>query len=167
MKSSLPRLQETEVSVLGVIEAISIAPTARAGLILVPSAEAVAGRGLVGDRYYLGVGAFSRWPGEGRQITLIEAEAVDAIMSETGIDLSAGRHRRNVVTRGFRLADLFERRFRLGRALLRGQRLCAPCTYLERLVVPGVFAALRGRGGLRAEIIEGGTIAVGDRVDAC
>jgi MOSC domain-containing protein YiiM len=140
----------------GTIEGIFIAAAAKAPVQPVQSAVAVVGLGLEGDRYFLGVGAFSRWPGEGRQITLIEAE--------TGIDLSVGRHRRNLLTRGVRLDDLVGRRFRVGPVLLRGQRLCAPCRYLERMTGDGTYAAMRGRGGLRTEVLEGGTIAVGDAV---
>jgi MOSC domain-containing protein YiiM len=148
----------------GHLESIFIAPAAKAPLVGVPEVRAVVGRGLEGDRYFLGQGSFSRWPGDGRPITLIEAEAIDTVLQETGIDLSAGRSRRNLVTRDVRLADLNGRRFRIGEALLRGTRLCAPCAFLERLTEPGVFAALKGRGGLRAEILEGGTIRAGDTV---
>ena len=148
----------------GTLEHIFVAPAARVPPMPVATATAVVGRGLEGDRYFLGVGAFSRWPGEGRQVTLIEAEAVDAIRSEAGVDLSAGQHRRNLATRGVRLADLLGRRFRVGPVLLRGQRLCAPCKYLDRLVGVSVYRAMIGRGGLRAEVVEGGEIRVGDVV---
>jgi MOSC domain-containing protein YiiM len=148
----------------GVVEAIYVTPAAKADMLPVPRVTAVAGRGLEGDRYFLGVGAFSRWPGEGRALTLIEAEAVEAILAETAIDLSAGRHRRNLVTRGIRLPDLMGKAFHIGGATFRGSRLCLPCRYLEPLVAPGLYAAMRGRGGLRAEIIAGGAVAVGDEV---
>ena len=135
-------------------------------MVSVAAIEAVAARGLAGDRYYLGIGAFSRWPGEGRQVTLIEAEAVGDILAESGIDLSEGRHRRNIVTSGIRLADLKERRFRIGGVLLRGERLCAPCRYLDKLVGERAFEVMKGRGGLRANIITGGMIHVGDTIEA-
>lgn len=128
----------------------------------VGGATAVADRGLAGDRYYAGEGSFSRWPGSGRAVSFIEQEAIDAILAEYGLDLSAGVHRRNVVTSGVRLADFNGRRFRAGTALFRGARLCAPCKYLERLVGPNTFDPLRGRGGLRADIWETGEFAVGD-----
>ena len=147
------------------VQSIHIAPAAKAVMVSVPSAEAIAGQGLAGDRYQLGIGAFSRWPGEGRQITLIAAEAIGDILAETGIDLGAGQHRRNVVTVGVALHEFLERRFRIGDVLLRGQRLCAPCRYLDGLVGEAVFDAMKGRGGLRAEILIGGTIRVGDGVE--
>ena len=123
------------------------------------------GQGLEGDRYAAGTGAFSRWPGSGRAVTLIERGAIDAILRETGIDLSAGQSRRNVVTAGAELAALNGRVFRIGTALLRGARLCAPCKYLERLVGPGVFDAMKGRGGLRADVVRPGVIRVGDPIE--
>lgn len=125
---------------------------------------AVAGRGLTGDRYFNGHGSFSRWPDAGRAVSLIEQEAIDAVLAEHGLDLSAGLHRRNIITTGVRLADLNGRRFRIGTALFRGARLCAPCRYLDRLVAPTTFEALRGRGGLRADVWDTGEIAVGDAI---
>lgn len=149
----------------GHVETIFIAPVARIALLPVPAVLAIAGRGLEGDRYCLGVGSFSRWPDSGRAVSLIAAEAIEQILSETGIDLSGGRSRRNVVTRGVDLAALNGRKFRVGGALLRGSRRCAPCGYLERLIGLGTFAALKGRGGLRADIMEGGLIRAGDAVE--
>jgi MOSC domain-containing protein YiiM len=126
--------------------------------------RAVPCKGLVGDRYYLGRGSFSRWPGARRAASFIEGEAVEAVRHEFGIDLSDGRHRRNLVTHGVSLAALQGRTFRIGTAVFRGDGLCAPCRYLERLAGPGVFDALKGRGGLRAEIVEAGALHVGDAI---
>jgi MOSC domain-containing protein YiiM len=147
------------------LASIFIAPTAAGPIVSLSSARLIPGRGIEGDRYFAGAGSFSRWPGTGRAISLIAAEAIDAILSERGIDLSAGRHRRNLVTRGVALADLIGRRFRIGGVLLRGERLCLPCQHLERLTEPGVFQAMNYRGGLRADVLEGGTIDVGDAVE--
>lgn len=68
------------------------------------------------------------------------------------------------MTVGIRLADLNGRRFTIGSAEFRGARLCEPCRYLERLAGAGAFAALRGCGGLRADVLRGGWIAIGDEV---
>lgn len=149
----------------GHVEGIFIAPAAKATLAPVESVSAVQDRGLEGDRYFDGAGAFSRFEGSGRALTLIAAEAIEAALAETGLDLSGGRSRRNVVTRGVALEELNGRKFRIGGALLRGVRLCAPCAYLEKVTEPGVFEALKGRGGLRADILESGTIRVGDTVE--
>ena len=149
----------------GVVRAIYIAPAARAAMTAVDQVLAVAERGLEGDRYFFGEGSFSRWPGTGRNVTLIEAEAIEAARDETGIDLSDGRSRRNIVTAGVRLAELNGRKFRIGDAVLRGTRECAPCKHLERLTEPGVEDAFKGRGGLRAEILQGGVIRAGDVIE--
>lgn len=125
--------------------------------------EAEAGVGLVGDRYASGRG---RWSG-GRDdpLTLITEEDVAAVSSQLGVPLEAGAMRRNVVTRGVEASTLIGMRFRIGEALLEGVRPCAPCRYLESLVgLPGLKEALHGRGGVRARIVESGTLRVGDSI---
>jgi MOSC domain-containing protein YiiM len=148
---------------LGTLAAIFIADSAGGATTPIEEARLVPERGIDGDRYFAGVGSFSRWPGSGRDITLIEQEVIDAVLREHGVDLRAGQSRRNLVTLGVRLADLNGQFFRIGGALLHGARECAPCGHLERLV-PGSFEALKGRGGLRAEIVEEGNIRNGDAI---
>jgi MOSC domain-containing protein YiiM len=131
----------------------------------VPEVLAVAGKGLEGDRYSLNRGSLSRWPGPGRQVTLIEHEALEAVRKEHGIELAGGLARRNIVTSGVSLAGRQGQKFRIGAALLRAVMPCQPCAYLERKTQAGAFAALKGRGGLRAEVLEGGVIRVGDAVE--
>jgi MOSC domain-containing protein YiiM len=136
---------------------------ARAAAIPMESREevkAVAGRGLEGDRYFDGTGHWSKTPGVGREVTLIEIEAIEALESERNIAITPGATRRNVVTRGVPLNHLVGREFQLGAVRLRGTRLCEPCTYLESLTQQGVLSGLIHRGGLRAEIVTGGTIRV-------
>jgi MOSC domain-containing protein YiiM len=122
--------------------------------------KAVAGQGLEGDRYFDGTGHWSKTPGVGREVTLIEIEAIEALESERNIAIKPGATRRNVVTRGVPLNHLVGREFQLGAVGLRGTRLCEPCTYLESLTQQGVLSGLIHRGGLRAEIVTGGTIRV-------
>src|SRR5262249_11204514 len=130
----------------------------------VASARAFAGRGIEGDRYAAGKGTFSDKPGTGRQVTLIEAEAIEAFEHESGESLTAAEVRRNIVTRGVRLNDLVGREFSVGEVRVLGCRLCEPCTHLERLTGKGVLKGLVHRGGLRAEFVTDGVIRVGDRV---
>ena len=125
---------------------------------------AIAGRGLEGDRYCEGTGSYSARPGTGRQVTLVESEAVRGAASEAAIDIEAGDTRRNIVTEDVPLNHLVGRRFRIGGAVLEGKRLCEPCVHLEELTVPGARQALVHRGGLRADIVSGGLIRVGDEV---
>ncbi len=149
----------------GSVYGIFIAAAARQPLQPVMAVRAMAGQGLEGDRYGRGRGSLSRWPGPGRQVSLIEREALDAVLRETGIDLHQGRNRRNLVTEGVALSWLQGQKFRVGQAVLRGVGPCQPCGYLERLTDPGALAALKGRGGLRAEVVVEGLICVGDAIE--
>jgi MOSC domain-containing protein YiiM len=126
--------------------------------------EAVPGRGLVGDRYYLGIGTFSAKKGPDREVTLIEAEALDGLAREYGITLKPGQARRNLLTRSVPLNHLVGQTFTIGGVVLRGLRLCEPCDHLEGLTSRGVMAGLVHRGGLRAQVIEGGTLEVGAKI---
>ncbi len=150
---------------LGAIHSIYIAPAARSPMVSLETAKLEAGLGIEGDRYHKEIGSFSRWPGEGRNISLIEQETIEAVLAETGIDLTAGQSRRNLVTRGVDLDSLNGKVFRIGTAILRGARHCTPCRYLDRLVGIAVHDALRRRGGLRAQVLASGTITVGDSIE--
>jgi MOSC domain-containing protein YiiM len=153
-----------EPFLFGRVLEVYITPGAGAVPISVPRIEALPDLGLRDDRYALGTGSFSRWPGSGRAVTLIESEVLAAIAREHGLDLSKGQHRRNIVTVGIRLHELNGRRFSIGNARMRGARLCEPCRYLERLAGAGALAALRGRGGLRADVLKAGSLVVGDQI---
>lgn len=142
---------------LGQVVAILTAPDAEAPLARVDHVEAVAGRGLVGDRYYECRGTFSG-PGHGYELTLVEADVLDSI------DLPWEQGRRNIVTRGIALNALVGRRFTIGPVECVGRRLAEPCSHLERLTRSGILRPLVHRAGLRADILRGGTIATGDEV---
>jgi len=132
-----------------------------------PEVQAVAGRGLQGDRYFAGVGTFDT-PAHAnepnRHVTLIEAEAIDAARRDYDVALGLGEHRRNIVTRNVPLNHLVDREFTIGEVRLRGVKLCEPCAHMEGLSKPGARRALTHRGGLRAEILESGTIRAGDPI---
>ncbi len=130
------------------------------------SAQVEVGRGLVGDRYALDTGTFSKKVATGRHVTLIEQEAIDAINQEGDVTLTPAETRRNLVTRGVPLNHLVGQTFRVGTVLLRGMRLCEPCAHLEKVVRPGLVKAAAHRGGLRADVVSGGAVAVGDAVEA-
>jgi MOSC domain-containing protein YiiM len=128
------------------------------------SARAVAGRGFEGDRYFNKLGTYSNDPGSGRDITLIEIEAIEALRRDYEIELDPSQLRRNIVTQGVALNHLVDREFKIGGVILRGTRLCDPCSHLEKLTRKGVMRGLIHRGGLRAEIISGGTLRTGDPI---
>jgi len=143
----------------GSVAGILVAPDAEAPMERLGDVQAIAGRGLVGDRYVEGRGTFSK-PGRGYQLTLVQDEVL------AGIDLPWEQARRNIVTRGIDLNQLVGRRFTIGPVECVGRRLAEPCSHLERLSRPGILRPLVHRGGLRADILTGGRIAVGDPVDA-
>ena len=149
----------------GTVEGIYIAAHAGELPDSVEAANALPGKGIEGDRYFDDDGTFSDNPrSDGRDITLVEAEAVEGLARDTGIDLTPAQTRRNVVTRGLALNDLVGRRFTVGEIECVGRRLCDPCSHLEKLTQPGVLKGLVNRGGLRADVVRAGTIRAGDAV---
>jgi MOSC domain-containing protein YiiM len=146
----------------GAVFSIHIAPAGAAPVISVGEIQAIVGKGLAGDRYFLQTGTYSKTPGSGRAVTLIEIEAIEALRREYQNDIDAAQARRNIVTRGVALNHLIDREFAVGEAVLRGTRLCDPCAHLGKLTVKGVVRGLIHRGGLRANVVRGGTIRVGD-----
>lgn len=150
----------------GRVVSISITPDAAAPLHTVDAAIAAVGKGLEGDRYFSGGGTYSSHPGEGRHVTLIETEAVEALNAKLGSAFAPGEMRRNVATRGIALNHLVDRDFLVGEVLLRGVRLCEPCAHLESLIREGVLKQMLHRCGLRADILAGGTIRPGDVIVA-
>jgi MOSC domain-containing protein YiiM len=145
---------------------VSIHVTSKAGMPMesLQHVEAIAGLGLEGDRYFEGTGHWSSSPGVSREITLIEVEAIESVAREKKIEIAAGAARRNVVTRGVPLNHLVGREFQVGAVRLRGTRLCEPCQYVEDLTMKGILVGLIHRGGLRADILSGGTFRVGDLI---
>ena len=128
------------------------------------SACLLAGVGIEGDRYALGKGHFQsegRW---GQALTLIEAEAIETLASNHGIELPPVDARRNIVTRNIDLNALMGKRFRIGGILCQGSRLAEPCAWLQKTTPSGTLRGLVHRGGLRADILEDGKIEQGDPI---
>jgi MOSC domain-containing protein YiiM len=124
--------------------------------------RAYAGRGLEGNRYFWEDGDAP----PGRGVTLIAAEAMDAVALEGNVSIEPAATRRNVLTRGIDVNELVGKRFRIGDVECEGVELCEPCTHLESMTEPGVIKALAHRGGLNADILTDGEINVGDPVVA-
>jgi len=137
---------------------IVIRATAGGEPIVTERAIADAGRGLRGDRYWSATGTWSDGSPEGRALTLIDADVLEAV------DLSAEDSYRNVVTRGVDLDALIGRRFRIGAVECYGARDCPPCTTLQRRTRPDILRALARCGGLRVDVLTDGEIAVGDAI---
>ncbi|MBA3779710.1 MAG: hypothetical protein H0X16_10515 [Chloroflexi bacterium] len=147
----------------GLVEAIHIAPTKGAPVEARQRIGVGAGVGLDGDRNHRPRGAETGRHGGG-DVTLIEAEALEDASAQIGIPLQPGETRRNVTTRNVRLNELVGRRFWLGPVLCEGAELAEPCQYLVNLIGKPVLRPLVHRGGLRAEILSDGVLAVGDAI---
>jgi MOSC domain-containing protein YiiM len=144
------------------VVSIHIAAIGAAPMKSVSEVKAMAGTGLEGDRYATKLGTYSNEPGSGREVTLIEIEAIEALQRDYGLALDPGLTRRNIVTRGLYMNHLVGTEFCVGPVVLRGSRWCEPCAHMEKLAVKGALRGLIHRGGLRAEIVRVGTIRVGD-----
>lgn len=148
----------------GEVVAIYIAPDEGKPTESVSEVRALEGRGLEGDRYARQEGKFSQKEDPGREVTLIESEAIGALKKDYDIDLGLGGSRRNIVTRGVPLNHLVDKEFQVGETTLRGVKLCEPCGYLEGLTEKGVRKGLAHRGGLNAQIVSAGLIRAGDQI---
>jgi MOSC domain-containing protein YiiM len=137
-------------------------PRAGAPMLRKSAVDAIAGRGLAGDRYLLNKGYWSE--SDECEVTLIAREHLEGIMSETGLDLANGRHRRNLVTRNIDLNALIGRRFQIGTAGFAFARQRPPCLYLQTITEPGMARALAGRSGIGVHCFKSGTIRENDRI---
>jgi MOSC domain-containing protein YiiM len=147
----------------GVVEKIFV--TARGGAMMqaVEQVEAVVDGGLLGDRYQTRVGYYSGV--DECEVTLIEGEALDDILRQTGIQVAQGEHRRNIITRGIRLHDLMGKTFTIGGATFAYDRPRPPCHYVETITEPGMTRALAGgRGGICVRVVKAGLIRTGDSI---
>lgn len=119
----------------------------------VDAVACVARRGIRGDRFfdyrddYLG------------QVTFFSQEAFGALCLQLGVhDKSPGVLRRNIITRGVDLNGLIGREFEVQGVWFRGTQESKPCYWMEQAFAPGAELALRGNGGLRAEILSDGVV---------
>lgn len=144
----------------GTVTAICICPAAGGPMQCVSEAEAIVGQGLKGDRYATGEGGFNKGKQGSRQVTLI-----NAIFFE-GSGFEYADSRRNIVASGVELMWLIGREFQIGTARFRGVKYCDPCTRPNTLTGKkrSFKEAFFDRGGLIAEVIEGGLIKIGDMI---
>lgn len=152
----------------GRVEAIYLRPGREQPATSVAAADAVAGRGLVGDRY--AARAASPSTPRNRQVTLIAAEHLPVVAGWLGRGaLDPACLRRNLVVSGLNLLAMRSpfrdqvRRWRLGpEVVIEVTGPCDPCSKMESVLGPGAYNALRGHGGVTARIVTGGRLAVGD-----
>jgi MOSC domain-containing protein YiiM len=149
---------------------IHIAPSASYEMEELEEAKLIAGRGIEGDRYYLGTGTYSPKP-DVREVTLFEMEVLDALarndppLQGGPIKLLPGDHRRNLTVVGVPLNHLVGKEFRVGAVVLRGGRLNFPCKYLDEITGLPLYLPLYNRSGLNCSIVRGGVIRRGDAIE--
>lgn len=144
----------------GSVVAIYTAPKKSAPVVSRKEVRAVAGQGLEGDRYFNPDG----WDESKKEITLVEIEAVEGANREYELDLEPKDMRRQIVTRGVALNHLVDREFRIGEVKLKGIKIANPCSHLQKVAGKKLLKPMMHRGGLRAQILESGTIKVGDPI---
>lgn len=149
---------------MGTILAIYISDSSDAPMREVKQAEAYAGKGIKGDRYFTGESKFFKGAPD-QQITLIEEEALIALARDYDVELAPEASRRNLITRQVALNHLIDKVFCIGTVKLKGLRMCEPCSDLVKSSGKRVIPGLLHRGGLRAEILQSGVIRQGDQVE--
>ena len=123
--------------------------------------ECVVGRGLRGDRYFDFKDDYKG------QITFFSLEVFDELCGALEVQGgSPASVRRNVITRHVDLNELIGQDFEIQGVHFHGTQECRPCYWMDRAVAPGAEEFLKGRGGLRARILTGGTLRSSARAEA-
>lgn len=147
----------------GKVEGIFIASEERGPIQSVDTVNAVAGRGLEGDRYFKAGDALNSEPTE--EITLFESEAIEKANAETDIAVEPQDMRRNVMTSGLDLVALIGKRLRIGEVEVEAMEDNPPCRYLTELTGKDLLKPLIRKGGVRGRIVTSGTISSGDTIE--
>lgn len=145
---------------MGSIDQIFVAPARAEPMTSLREVEALTDRGLRGDRYSDAANRKS----PDYQLTLIEIENIQAFAKALGLPLAPHEPRRNLITKGIALNDLCGKHFCVGEVELEGIELCEPCGTFAKRTHPEVVRFFVHKGGLRARIIQGGIIRVGDAI---
>ncbi len=138
---------------IGKVVGIYIAQNQGDQTVKVNRIHVVPGMGIEGDRYFKKRTELEEQSKTGREITLIELEAIESVRLIDGIQITPQETRRNIITKGIPLNDLVGHIFFIGTIRLRGVRLCEPCQYLANKTDPRILSAMVHRGGLHADII--------------
>lgn len=103
-------------------------------------------------------------PGK-RAITLVQWEHLPVIASIMGrSEVEPELLRRNIAVSGVNLLGLRKHTVQIGDAILKISGLCAPCSFMEKTLGHGGFNAVRGHGGVTAEVVQEGEIEMGSKV---
>lgn len=143
----------------GTVEWIGVARERRGEIEVVESIEVAMTTGIVGEHH-------ANRGNSKRQVTLIQAEHLEAVASMLGRDsVSPELVRRNIVVRGLNLLALKDAEFQIGEVILKGSGPCVPCSRMEWNLGEGGYNAMRGHGGINTIVIGPGRIRVGDVVN--
>lgn len=110
-----------------------------------------AGRGIEGDRFEEGL-----YP-----VTFFSLEVAEEMEKELGCKIKTQELRRNIIISGINLCELIGKQFSIGQVSFEGIAHCNPCPWMNAVIGKGTYGLMKGRGGLRARVIEGGEIALG------
>ena len=151
----------------GIVVALFTVDRRAAPMKKVEQLYALAGRGIEGDRYFLGTGTYSKSPEPGRQVTLIKSEVLESLKNKLEINVKPEESRRNILTQRIEINDLIGTEFYVGTVRLRAHRITQPCLYLEKLLdQPGLYKELWDNGGISCEILSDGVIKERDIITA-
>jgi MOSC domain-containing protein YiiM len=127
-------------------------------IIPVPQVECIAGKGLVGDRF------FDYKQDYKGQITFFAWETYEDLCRHLGVsDKNPGAFRRNVVTRGVDLNEWIGKEFEIQGVLFEGTQEASPCLWMNQAFCEGAVEAMKGRGGLRAKILTDGPLRIDEK----
>jgi len=127
-------------------------------MIQLDSVEAIAGKGIVEDRYF-------KKNENTSNITLIEKENIDLFNKNSSRSIPYQKFRRNIITKGIRLNSLVGREIFIGSVKIKVHELCQPCLKLQKLLGQNNFVKdMTHKSGIRCEILVGGKIGKGNKI---
>lgn len=112
-----------------------------------------AAKGISGDRFEHG-----RYP-----LTFFSLEVAQLMEESMGRSIDVRDFRRNIIISGINLCELIGKHFTIGDVTFEGIAHCNPCTWMNAVIGEGAYALMKGRGGLRARVIDGGRLALGSQ----
>ena len=144
---------------MGKVYEIAISENSKGEMQNVNSVEAIAGKGLIGDRH------FKEDNKKVSQITLIEFENINHYNQIYGTSIKPINFRRNIITSGIKLNDLINHEILIGATRIKVHRLCDPCKYLQDILMQkNLVKNFINRGGLRCEVLTDGKISINDEI---
>ena len=144
---------------MGKIETISITNISEENTFYINQAFLEKGKGIINDRYY------ENFKEKKEQVTLINLEDINNFNNQIKQDTEAKDFRRNIIVSGINLNELINKKIKINKVTLKIHEICQPCKYLQdKLKIPGLVKMLVNKSGVRAEILNSGSLSVGDTI---